>query len=310
MTLTTTAVAPVLTTTAVSAISSTTAISGGNITSNGGSAVTSRGVCWASTQNPTTSNSKTTDGTGSGIFTSNLTGLSENTTYYLRAYATNSVGVAYGNEISFKTTLSSSGTVSDIDGNVYHYITIGTQVWMFENLKTTKYRNGDPIPNITVDPSWMALTTGAYCCYNNDAATYKTVYGALYNWYAVADSRNIAPVGWHIPSDAEWNVLINFLGGSGVAGGKMKEAGLTHWNTPNIGATNSSGFTALPGGVCIFFDGMLSMFSAVGDHGSWWSSTARDAAYAWCSGLGCNGADVSLSYSYKQAGFSVRCVRD
>jgi len=140
--------------------------------------------------------------------------------------------------------------VTDIDGNVYHIVTIGTQVWMVENLKTTKFRDGSSIPNVTDAEEWVGhgeLHSGAYCNYDNTAANSNT-YGSLYNWYAVVDERNICPTGWHIPSEAEWATLIAYLGGQDVAGGKMKEAGTAHWSTPNTGASNSSGFTALPGG--------------------------------------------------------------
>ena len=227
----TTTLAPTLTTADVTAITTTAATSGGNITSDGGSAVTARGVCWATTQNPTTSNSKTTNGTGSGSLISNLTGLSSNTTYYLRAYAINSAGTTYGTEISFKTANPTSGTFTDIDGNTYHYVTIGTQVWMVENLKTTKYRNGESISNVTANASWNNATSGAFCYYNNDPIN-KDVYGLLYNWHAVSDFRNIAPTGWHIPNDAEFNTLRTYVGGEGAAGAKLKETGFTHWNSP------------------------------------------------------------------------------
>lgn len=138
-------------------------------------------------------------------------------------------------------------TVTDYDGNVYQTVLIGDQCWMMENLKVTHYRNGDPIPHVTDGVTWGNLTSGAYCNYNNDEGNVAT-YGRLYNWYAVDDSRNIAPAGWHVPSDAEWQTLVDYLGGDAVAGGKMKEAGTTHWASPNTGATNESGFTALPGG--------------------------------------------------------------
>jgi len=307
-------VVPNLTTTEASAIASATAIIGGNISSDGGSEVTARGVCWATTANPTTANSKTSDGTGIGIFTSSLTGLTENTTYYLRAYATNSTGTGYGNEITFKTLTSISpiifnpdlsyGTMTDNDGNVYKTITIGTQTWMAENLKTTKYRNGDAIPNLTGD--WSVLVTGTYCWYNNDAATYKNPYGALYNWYAIADSRNIAPVGWHVPTDAEWTTLTTYLGGESIAGGKLKETGTSHWSTPNTGATNNTGFTALPGGDRSY-DGT---FHNNGYNGYWWSSAEYSASSAWYRGMRYDYSRVSRYSDFKYWGFSVRCLRD
>jgi uncharacterized protein (TIGR02145 family) len=306
-TITTTAVAPVITTTAASAITSTTATSGGNITSDGGSSVTARGVCWAITQNPTTANSKTTDGTGPGTFTSNITGMASGTTYYLRAFATNGIGTSYGDQITFLSQGLVPATFTDFDGNVYHAVVIGTQTWMVENLKTTKYRNGDQIPNVTVNTSWQGLTTGAYCWYNNDAATFKATYGALYNWYSVADSRNIAPTGWHVPTDAEWTTLTDYLGGTTIAGGKLKETGTAHWRTPNTDATNSSGFTALPGGGRTYNAGT---FLGVGNNGYWWSSTASDATDAWNRYLYYSWANASRYDNWRQNGFSVRCVRD
>ena len=305
-TFTTLALAPVLTTTEVSAITSTTATSGGNITNDGGSAITARGVCWSTSTSPTTAGSKTTDATGSGSFTSAITGLIPGVTYYIRAYATNSIGAAYGNQVVFTTDPI---TVTDLDGNVYNVIRIGTQVWMAENLKTTKYRNGDPIPNVTDNTAWAALSTGAYCWLNNDAVTYKATYGALYNWWAVSDSRNIAPTGWHVPTDAEWTTLTTFLGGESVAGGKLKETGTTHWQSPNTDATNSSGFTALPGGD----RNSGGTFYTIGYHGFWWSSTANGASYAWYAWyqvLGYDFASVNRNNFYKQGGDAVRCVRD
>ena len=199
-----------------------------------------------------------------------------------------------------------STTVTDIDGNVYHTITIGTQVWMVENLKTTKYRNGDQIPNVTANASWAALTSGAYCWNNNDAAN-KVTYGGLYNWFAVVDSRSIAPADWHVPTDAEWTTLTTYLGGDEGAGGPLKETGTSHWITPNNGATNSTGFTALPGGLRNFYDGT---FNTVGYNGYWWSCTALDASNAGRRSINVNSVYAILSYASKQHGLSVRCIRD
>jgi len=238
-------VAPTLTTASVSQITQTTIQCGGTITSDGGASIIARGVCWSTNPIPTVADNKTTDGAEIGSFTSSIIGLTASTTYYVRAYATNSAGTGYGNEVSF-TTLSSTGTMTDIDGNVYETVTIGTQVWMAENLKVTHYRNGNTILHIIDWFSWFTLT-GAYCEYDNDVNN-VAVYGRLYNWYAVNDSRYIAPVGWHVPSDAEWLTLVDYLGGDTVADGKMKEIGTTHWVSPNTGATNESGFSALPGG--------------------------------------------------------------
>jgi len=155
------------------------------------------------------------------------------------------VGTAYGTQVSFTTLMS--GQFSDIDGNVYNTITIGTQIWMKENLKTTKYNDGSSIPLVTDNTAWINLSTPGYCWYNNDAATYKSAYGAMYNWYTV-NTGKICPPNWHVPTDTQWETLITYLGGKIIAGGKMKETGTAHWTSPNIGATNETGFTALPGG--------------------------------------------------------------
>jgi uncharacterized protein (TIGR02145 family) len=176
---------------------------------------------------------------------------------------------------------------------------------MIENLKTTKYRNGDPIPKVTEGQQWSKLTNGAYCDFENDNNNADN-YSHLYNWYAVTDNRNIAPTGWHVPTDAEWTTLTNYLGGENAAGGKLKETGLTHWVTPNDGATNSSGFTALPGG----YRQDDGSFYNINDDVNWWSSTVNNPSGAW-------GRNVNYNYSYvtkdsynKNSGFSVRCVKD
>jgi len=289
---------PVLTTTAVSNITQTTASGGGTITSDGGFTVTARGVCWSTAPSPTIADSKTTNGAGIGSFTSNLAGLTANTPYYVRAYATNSAGTGYGDEVSFTTQTGSGG------GSV----TIGSQVWMDKNLDVATYRNGDPIPQVTDAATWAGLTTGAWCWYNNDPAM-GAIYGKLYNWYAVNDPRGLAPAGWHVPSDAEWTTLTTYLGGDAVAGGKMKEGGYTHWSSPNAGADNSSGFTALPGGYRGINHGS---FDGMGSFGHWWSSTEYSASGAWYRILGYYYAEVYRYYGNfgKSFGFSVRCVRD
>lgn len=292
---------PILTTAELSAITFSSASCGGNINLDGGTPVTARGICWSTSENPDIEDNKTTDGVGTGNFTSNLSLLITNTTYYIRAYATNDTGTGYGNEISFKTLESGIGTVTDIDGNVYHTLILGTQIWMVENLKTTKYCNGNPIPYITND---LNQTSGAFCWYNNDIMN-KAAYGALYNWYAVGDIRNIAPVGWHVPTDTEWSKLTTYLGGENVASAKIKESGSLHWMSPNIGATNESGFSALPGGYR--FNGSFYSLSTLGFY---WSSTEFDATKSWHCLLKINESNVNRSVDYKFMGFSVRCVKD
>ncbi len=186
-----------LTTSSISGIGQSLATCGGNVTSDGVSTVT-RGVCWATVATPTINDSKTIDGTGTGIFSSSITGLTANTKYFVRAYATNNAGTGYGNELSFTT--QQGETVTDIDGNVYNEVTIGTQVWMVENLKTTQYNDGTAIPLVADNTAWSILTTGGYCWAYNDEATFKNTYGALYNWYTI--NTKLCPTGWHVPNDA------------------------------------------------------------------------------------------------------------
>lgn len=203
-------------------------------------------------------------------------------------------------------TQIAGGKVTDYDGNSYKTVKIGEQVWMAENLKVTHYRNGDLIPNVTDSAEWSNLTIGARCYYDNDYDTYAGTYGALYNWYTVVDSRNLCPTGWHVPSDVEWTTLEKYLGGSSIAGGKMKETGTSHWRIPNTGATNESGFTALPGGNRNYID---SFFYIV-DFGYWWSSTGYDASNAWYRRLLYVNVEVVRYWYNKKNGFSVRCLKD
>jgi len=432
---------PTLTTTAASAITANTATSGGNITSDNGAIITARGICWSTTANPTIAlSTKTNNGTGTGVFTSSITGLTANTLYYVRAYATNSAGTAYGSQVSFTTSIdyigkwayqyirdtiynwaqlvynnnyvidsvrtpqdlrnstgyfqfnsnntykwqtntatSYTGSFSAKTNTGYDYgttlnllgistspapndttkfdiyklvspnmtlnrfygalngnldtiivdryyellkndvdipsISIGSQTWSSKNLDVSRYRNGDPIPQVTDPTQWSSLTTGAWCWYNNDSATYAATYGRLYNWYAVNDARGLAPLGWHIPSDGEWNKLVKFLdvsadttcqdcNQSSIACGAMKST--TGWNAPNTGATNSSGFAGLPAG-SRYNDGT---FYYIRSYGYWWSSTDYNTTYGWDRILDYNGYGVNRSINTKQFGFSVRCVRD
>jgi len=208
-----------------------------------------------------------------------------------------------------------TGTVTDIDGNTYNTIQIGDQEWMMENLKVTHYNNGDAIPNVTDNTTWGSLLSGAYCIYDNTANNADT-YGNLYNWYAVSDSRGIAPSGWHVLTDDEWTELVNFLGEDAVAGGKLKEAGTAHWSSPNSGATNESGFTALPGG----YRNNSDNYHYIGFYAYFWSSSDYNSNTAWSRMLDYNNdwiseldntnAQVYRSRYNKNYGFSVRCVRD
>jgi uncharacterized protein (TIGR02145 family) len=198
------------------------------------------------------------------------------------------------------------GKMTDQDGNVYKTVTIDTQTWMAENLRTTKYNDGSSITNVTGATEWVNLTTGAYCDYNNttNIDTIAT-YGRLYNWYAV-NTGKLAPKGWHVPTDDEWSALIDYLGGIYVAGDKLKETGTTHWIGPNTGATNETGFTALPGGIRTY----NGYFGNVGYYGIWWSATEFSAANAGYRLIDFSSSDVFDGSWSKELGFFVRCVRD
>ena len=196
-------------------------------------------------------------------------------------------------------------TVVDGDGNVYQTITIGTQEWLAENLKTTKYNNGTSIPLVTNMTEWSNLSTPAYCWYNNDQATYGNTYGALYNWYTV-ETGNLCPTGWHVPTDAEWTELTDHLGGLNVAGGKLKETGTTHWHEPNNGATNESGFTGLPGG--LRYDN--GDFFSIEYGGNWWSSTENLSTNAWDRSVDFSVPAVGRFDDDKKWGMSIRCIKD
>lgn len=295
------AVLPTVTTMAPSNVTTTLANSGGVAKCNVGASITSRGICWSTSANPTTADSKTTDGTGAGSFTSLIDGLSANTTYYIRAYAVNSVGTAYGDQLILKTM---TGTVTDIDGNIYQTVTIDNRIWMAENLKTTHYQNGNEILDVADDNTWNNLSTGARCT-NLYINNYSGIYGLLYNWFAVSDNRNVCPAGWHVPSDDEWTALITYLGGGNFAGGKLKEAGTGHWIFPNTDATNESGFTALPDGA----RGPYGFSSAL-DWGFWWSASEYDATTAWHIILFTYDATVNKPPNNKKNGFSVRCIKN
>lgn len=195
----------------------------------------------------------------------------------------------------------------DIDGNDYKVVKIGAQVWMAENLKVTRYRNGDPIPEVRDFTEWMELRSGGYCWYDNDENAFKGKYGAMYNFYAVADKRHLCPAGWHVPTKEEWDILRSFLGGASIAGGKIKEAGTLHWESPNEGATNESGFSARPAG----HRDNNAMFSNDGKNGDWWSSTEATEKTAWTCGPSYKHPRFSPAINdVKTMGFAVRCLKD
>ena len=199
---------------------------------------------------------------------------------------------------------AANSQVKDIEGNTYRTVQIGTQVWMAENLRVERFRDSITIPLVLDNKAWDNLITPGYCCYNNTSQN-KATYGALYNWYAVGTGK-LCPAGWHVPSNAEWTTLINQLGGESVAGGALKETGTMHWWPPNTGATNSSGFTAIPGGYRI----NLGTFGFLRESGYWWSASDDDAINAGYYFLSYDKANVLSSSSYKGAGLYVRCVMD
>jgi uncharacterized protein (TIGR02145 family) len=274
---------PSLRTRDISNISETSATCGGYGITVEGNFITAKGVCWNTIEEPTVENNKTNDGNGTGSFISHISGLLPNTTYYVRAYATNDGGTGYGEQVILKTY---SGKVTDVEGNIYYTVTINDRIWMAENLKTTKYADGTPIALLESQSSWYASTDTAmaYCWYNNDINN-KGCYGALYNWRGAmkgdpgiiinpVDRQGACPDGWHIPDKTEWTELMDFLGGDSIAGGKLKETGIKHWKDLNVGATNESSFTGIPGGKRSHY----GIFAGLGYSGYWWSSTENPEA--------------------------------
>ena len=298
----------------------------GEVSSDGGATVTARGVCWSTIPYPTTSDNLTNEGAGTGSFTSSISGLTANTTYYARTYATNIAGTEYGAEVSFKTF---AATVTDYSGNVYYGIQIGDQIWMTKNLAAGHYANGQTIPFVETTADWNAntVTKRAYCWYENVTAN-KDTYGCLYSWAgamngeATSDSnpsgvQGVCPDGWHLPSDSEWKQLELHLGmsqaeadsqgGRGtVEGGKLKEAGFDHWASPNTGANNESGFTALPGG----FRGYTGGYAGLGSSAFFWTATDVLSDASWSRNLDADDSDVDRNYNMNKSGMSVRCVQD
>ncbi len=240
-------------------------------------------------------------------------------TYSIRSYdISNSDSVNVSNLIDVQVGISGVdagmiatcstmfGSVSDIDGNLYSTVLIGDQWWMAENLKTIHFADGTLIPNITESLTWSQLSSPAWCNYNN-SILYGSIYGKLYNWFTVADPRNVCPDGWHVPSDTEWTLLTDYLGGFSTAGGKMKA--ITGWNAPNTGANNESLFTGLPGGY-IQVIGNFSTFLHIVYSGMWWSNSEFSLSEAWYRNLVFNYDVAAYNNTNKKNGFSVRCIKD
>lgn len=315
---------PQINTNPVSAITLNSAASGGNITNDGGSPVTVRGICWSANPNPTLNDYVTTSGSGSGAFPSYMSGLQPYTTYYVRAYATNSVGTGYGNQQVFttynQTTIQACQglpTIIDYNGNVYNTMQIGYQCWLRENLKVRNFNNGNPIPNITDQILWTSTTSPGRSWYNNDSLVFGNKYGALYNGFAIAGG-NLCPVGWRVPTSTDWFALEIGLGtspmvaatlvsGVSPAGGMLKEAGTINWNSPNSGATDSLGFTALPGGCRSAHSGY---YYDAGKKGYWSSSTLISSSAYWHRSLSYNSDELVKAANSRNLGLSVRCVKD
>jgi uncharacterized protein (TIGR02145 family) len=243
---------------------------------------------------------------------SELTGLTKNTTYHYRLKVATSGITKYGIDYTFTTPGTDStvivfnpdltyGSVTDYEGNIYKTVDIGTQTWMAENLKSIKYKDGTAIPFVTDVTKWGALSTPAYCWYNNDSIGY----GAMYNWYTVNTSM-LCPAGWHVPSDAEWTTLEDYLGGSATASGKLREVGTTHWSSTNSDVTNESGFTALPGG----YRNSFGSFNSIRSHAYWWTATQSTPVDAYSRGLYFGYNEVDRSSTNYRAGLFIRCVKD
>jgi uncharacterized protein (TIGR02145 family) len=283
------------------------ATSGGNVIYDGGAPVTGRGVCWSNIPNPTTDDDHTIDGSGLGVFVSFLTGLSPDTIYYVRAYATNSVGTGYGDEKSFTTPENAAAcpgipTITYED-QVYNTVVIGSQCWLKENLNIGIRING-------IQEQTNNGTIEKYCY--DDLESYCDEYGGLYQWnemmeYVTMEGiQGICPEGWHLPTNAEWQILVDYLGGDEIAGGPLKESGTTHWQPPNTGATNSSGYSAFGSG----FRNYDGLFYGLGLSGYFHTSTQYDATYSWIRDLTTNYAGVYSFYNEKTLGTAIRCLKD
>jgi uncharacterized protein (TIGR02145 family) len=296
----------------------------------GGYATSDYGICWSTAPNPIASgfHAQGVFNTGSTVFTSTLSPLMANTTYYVRAYAKDASGTVYGAQMSF-TTLnmvgSTGGGLIDVENQSYGSVVINGKEWMRKNLEVSKYKNGDLIPQVTDVAQWDALTTGAWCYYENDSAN-GPVYGKLYNWYAINDSRGLAPTGWHIATDADWTSLNDYLGGANVAGKKLKDNTTTStWDVTTNSATNESGFSGLPGGAGYLnyhlpapttppvTPPLSDLFKGKTKVTYWWSATTTGSTAAdlvWVRNINSSSDQLVRSGVIKSSALSVRCVKN
>ncbi len=286
-------------------VSYTKATIGGTLYADNKTEILSAGVCWSLNDLPTINDNKIDTIRKSSTYYFEITHLEPGKTYYSRAFVTTSHATYYGSSREFKTLGVPEDAILDIDENVYNTIIIGSQTWMVQNLKTTKYRNGDKITYTPTNINWTNSTLGAFCNYENTNAN-ATKYGRLYNWYAINDQRKIAPEGWRIPNETDWQTLFDYLGGENICGGKLKDQAIGYWLQPNIGATNESGFTARAGG----HRTSNGIFQNVATIASFWTSSPFDPDSSFAINVFNNNTTVTKTIYSIKAGLSIRCIKE
>ncbi len=305
---------PVVSTLGTTVISQTKAWVDAEIINDGGETPVNFGILWSKNHEPDHDDNKIEADAEELGFSYQMINLEPATTYYVRAYAKNSKGIGYGEVLSF-TTLEE---LFDIEGNVYHTVIIGSQEWMSENLKTTTYNDGTPIPNITDNQQWMDHTDGAYTWYNNDKEFSKNTYGALYNWYA-GKTEKLCPVGWRVSSDEDWFILTHYVGpheGLKLRSTRKEPDDHPRWGAENTVATDEFGFSALPGGlrgwfyIPDYYQDDLEVFEGLTWSGHWWTSTEFDDTKAISRDISDRYVNRSSTFFDKRCGKSIRCVKE